>query len=94
MMRTELHNLLLKHAGTLEIEYLGKRCAKIKFLGKYKLRYLERDLHKGGFFSYEVNNKSIFPNEFHYKWISDFNCNGIWTTATIKLHPHSKPFYN
>jgi hypothetical protein len=83
-MYTILNKLLLDYAGTLEIEYLGKRCAKIKFMGRCKKSHLERKL------TWWLSGS----HDRHYiDWIDDFNCNGIWTTATIRLLPTSKPFY-
>lgn len=92
-MKTLLDKALLRYAGTLEVEYLGKRCAKIKFKGNCKLRWLESELYRYGVFTCTSPNK-FYSHVFNYKWINDFNSNGIWTTATIRLHPWSIPFYD
>lgn len=78
--RTVLDKLLLDYAGTLEIEYLGRRCAKIRFMYSCRKHELERKFIKS-------------VDGYMFDCLHDFNCNGIWTTATIRLHPTSKPFY-
>lgn len=89
-MRTILNELLLDYVNTLEIEYTGTRCAKIRFLGRCKLRWLEEKLSKKMIFCY---SHSISRKKYFCRWISDFNCNGIETTCTLHLLPESEPFY-
>jgi hypothetical protein len=76
---TIIHRLLFQHINTLEVDYIGARCAKIRFLGKCRIYHLERIM-------LPLCNSC---GGYRFNFIKDFNCNGIETIATITLLPTS-----